>query len=152
MQRAGAELKRARAAISHVPESEQSRALEVRVLTQLFVAGDGYGFETPEYANLLDRMAALGQQAPSQETADDDPGKMMPDAARYDALYGRGVPALLEAGTLQGILRYVPLTQAALSQSYVAMVETVSCHQEVSQRACTIGNMLKCSVYYLWAY
>ena len=30
-QRAGSELKRARAAISHVPESEQSRVLEARV-------------------------------------------------------------------------------------------------------------------------
>ena len=116
MQRAGAELKRAWAAISHVPESEQSRALEVRVLTQLMLVVNGFGFETPEYANVQQRLAALGQQAASQETADDDPAKIMPNAARYEALFSSGMAACLEAGNPQGIVSYVSLTQAALSR------------------------------------
>ena len=45
----------------------------------------------------------------------------MPDAARYEALFSRGMAACLEAGNPQGIVSYVSLTQAAFSQLHVAM-------------------------------
>ena len=112
------------------------------MLCQLVVAVNGYGFGTAEHANVQERMAALGQQTPSQETADDDPAHIMPDAARYDALLCRALSRCLESFAIQGCTSYVPLTQAALSQSYVAMVETVSCHQEAALVAPDIRRQL----------
>ena len=79
-QRAGTELKRAWAAIGHVqPESEQSRALEGRVLNQLMLAANGYTFGSRENAQVKERMATLSQQAQSIET--NHPASHMPDAA-----------------------------------------------------------------------
>ena len=123
MQRAGVELKRARAAISHVqPETEQSRGLEGRILTGLIVCGNGYGVGTPESSQVTERMGALGQQA-LQIAASKEHDLHTPDVAKYEMLISTALSQFMEAMKTSGCWGYTVLTPEALSQAYVEFVE-----------------------------
>ena len=142
MQRAGAELKRAIAAISKVqPESEQSRALEARLLTQLMLCANGYGFGTPELTQAQERMAMLGKQAQSNETASEDAASHVPDAAKYEALRNTGVAQWMETAQGHGVLSYIPVKLEALSQTYADFVETGSVFEQAALVAPDIARL-----------
>jgi len=123
-QRAGTELKRARAAIVHVQESEESRSLETRVLTQLLLCVNGFTFETPEGAQVKERMAVLSRLTLSKEAASNELDSNTPDAAKYEAFISGSLARMIDALQPQAILtRYQPLTPEGLSQSYAGLVE-----------------------------
>jgi len=147
-QRAGVELKRAWASIGRVqPETESSRALEGRILTQLLFAQNGYGFGTPEYLKLKDRMSVLRQKAQSTETAGND-SIAQPDAAKYETMISGALSKALETHRIHGTMGYMPLTSDALSQAYAEFVEAGQMFERTSlfapdiARRCYAANHL----------
>ena len=119
---AGAELKRAWAAIRHVqPETGQSRALEARVLGLLVsVMQGGYTWGSPEHTGVSDRLTALGQLALEDASTC---GKKILDSAKFDALFADAMSQQMKAHISYGLFSYVPVSPKVLSESYIEYVE-----------------------------
>ena len=94
------------------------------MLTQLTLSGNGYGFETPEFTQVQERLAFLGQH-----DSDLDPSHT-PDAFEFEKKRTLGFSRAMQAYGLIGLLSYKPLTPAALLESYTAFVEATKAYDE----------------------
>ena len=133
-QRAGVELKRARTAMAQVQvESDHSRALEARILSQLVMDGNGYAFGSTEHQEVLDRMAALSQMMLSDPAA----GNV---AATFDAKFNAGFVLFMEFfEAYSGCFSYTTPSPEAISRAYIAVVKSSEAWTQVAAMAPNIG-------------
>ena len=117
-QRAQAELKRAWAAIGKLPETDESRALEGRVLTNLLPL---------EWSTQVkERMIVLSQLAAS-DTSSDDP--------KYETLLNGALAGHMGWLHQHGLLSYTPLRRESLSQDYAVQLENTKEFERVARIA-----------------
>jgi hypothetical protein len=70
-------LKRGLAAIGKVPESDESRAVEAKIITNLTVCTTGgYKMDSPEHRGLLDRLGVLIEMNNQEDTFDSLMGEL----------------------------------------------------------------------------
>eukprot|EP00966_Prymnesium_polylepis_P235341 5443142-Prymnesium_polylepis.1 len=111
----GEQLKRAAAALCRVvPPTDESKALEMRVLNGLFIATDGYAWGSDEHTALLKRMAELGAQ---------DGNQAVRSTAAMDAALARSLPLIMEARALSGMTGYKQMTMELVRQAYLKLLE-----------------------------
>lgn len=115
-QRGAEDLKRAVAALQHVTETAQSRALESRVLTLLMFNAGGYDFASPEYAKLLKRQKELAELVGASDDAS--------AAASFHQLQQEALRLLLPAYAAVGTFGHVHVTPEVVEQGYKKFAES----------------------------
>jgi len=129
--RAGAEFKRAFAAVGHVrPETAETRELEARILLLLiWVSEGGYAWGSEESIALSRRAETLAQQAQATPDDGDDDAVLSTSAGTFYALCSAAALDLLMAINAGGMSSYVSLTANSLStasQHAVAFSRTLA--------------------------